>query len=166
MKKNIVMVLIAVFLMLNALFAMTDVVKEPAELPVEGTIAADFLLEDLNANQVALLSFRDKKSVVLFFWASWCPFCRKEIENLEKEYPTLKKKNIEILAVDIGETKSRVASFLKRYPVSFSVLLDYDMSVAQIYEVMGVPTYIMVDTKAVIKYRGNRLPEDYLKLIK
>lgn len=58
------------------------------ELLKPGTSAPDFTLTDIGGNSVSLKDFRGRK-VVLVFWASWCPDCRKEIpdlKSLEKKY--------------------------------------------------------------------------------
>jgi peroxiredoxin len=168
MRKILVFLVSAVIiLMVNSLPAMTDMPTEPsAGQASEGTSAPDFILEDLNANKISLSSFKEKKSLILFFWTVSCPFCRKALPTLEKDYLSLRIQDIEILAIDIGESKSRIGMFLKNYPVSFSILLDKDAEVADIYDLYGVPTYILVDKKGIVRYRGHFLPRDYLNLLR
>ena len=43
--------------------------------------APNFALKDLNNNAVTLSSFRGKQAVILFFWTTWCPYCRIEINK-------------------------------------------------------------------------------------
>ena len=57
--------------------------KYAADLLKPGTPAPEFVLNDINGNAVKMSQFRGK-TVVLIFWASWCPDCRAEVPALKK----------------------------------------------------------------------------------
>ncbi|MCM8771408.1 MAG: TlpA family protein disulfide reductase [Candidatus Omnitrophica bacterium] len=123
-------------------------------------LAYDFSLNDLGGQRINLSDFRNKQEVILFFWASWCAFCRRELRNLIDKYPALKKDNIEVLAVNIEESAKVVQRFLAREKIEFKVLLDSEGTVAVIYGIVGIPTYIWIDKEGKIKYKGHALPEE------
>jgi peroxiredoxin len=128
--------------------------------------APDFKLRDIDQRTVVLINYRDKQPVVLFFWTTWCPYCRKELKTLNDIYPELVKEGIEVLAVNIGEPATRVGRFTKTYPLAYRVLLDEDSAVAGDYELIGVPTYILIDRKGYIVFKDNYFPkEKYRSLI-
>lgn len=66
--------------------------------------APDFTLKDLNGNSVTLESLKGRV-VYLNFWATWCPWCVKELPDVETVYKQYKDKDVVILAVDIGESE-------------------------------------------------------------
>lgn len=138
-------------------------------LPVEFAIAqerggaADFKLSDINNNTVTLSSYRDKQPVFLFFWTTWCPFCRKELKLLSDKYAQLVKDGFALLAINVGEPAYKVDNFIKKYSLAFEVLLDKDAKVAYTYDILGVPTYVLVDKKGYIVFEGNRFPQENYK---
>lgn len=123
------------------------------------SIAPDFKLQDLRENTVTLSSYRDKKPVILFFWTTWCPFCRTELKVLNDKYQDLTKDGFEVLAINVGEYAYKVDNFVKRYSPTFGVLLDKDTAVAGAYELLGVPTYVVVDKQGYIRFKGHTFPK-------
>lgn len=119
-------------------------------------------LYDLEENEVRLSDFKGKP-LILWFWTTWCPFCRKEIIKLNNIYPELKLSGIKLLAVDVDEPKERIDRFLKFYPVDFNVVRDKDAKCAFSYGVVGVPTYILIDRKGKLQFKQNYFPQDKYK---
>lgn len=137
------------------------------EPPVrETSLAPDFSLQDLGRNTFNLSSYRDKQPVILFFWTTWCPFCRRELKMLKDIYPQLQKDGSELLAISVGEPVYKVDNFVRGYALNFKVLLDKDIAVADAYDILGVPTYVLIDKKGRIVFRANYFPkEKYKELI-
>ena len=111
--------------------------------------APNFVLQDLEGNQVALSDFQGKK-VLLNFWASWCGPCRAEIPHMVKLYNELEGEGFEIVAVNIGEDPSKVRKFVQEYRMPFPVLLDRTGQVGRMYAVRGIPTSYFIDEKGFI----------------
>lgn len=102
---------------------------------------ADFTLTDLEGRKwtrKALLG----KVVVVNFWATWCPPCRKEMPDLDTLYKRFKDQGLVVLAIS-DEEEAKVRAFLKTQPVSYPVMLDKGRQVNELYRVEGIPkTYI------------------------
>lgn len=129
-------------------------------------LATDFNLQDLNKVSFSLSSYKDKQAVILFFWTTWCHYCRVELNTLKELYPQLSKEGFELLAINVGESPHRVNNFLKKQDLSFKVLLDSDTKVADAYRVLGVPTYILVNKKGYVVFKGHYfLQQNYKELI-
>jgi len=122
-------------------------------------LAPDFTLQDLDKVPFTLSEYRDKQKVILFFWATWCPYCRKELRLLSDRYADLLKDGWEVVAIDVGESSARVSSFVKSYNLPFRVILDIDQSVASAYELIGIPTYFFINKKGDILLAENYFPE-------
>lgn len=126
--------------------------------------APEFKLSSLSGKNVSLSDFKGKP-VILFIWATWCPYCRAELSNLEKSYQDIKKSGAELLAIDSGEPKERVNKYLKDRKIEFPVLLDVDSRVSYAYNVIGIPTLVLVDAQGKMQFQGNNLPDDYLQIL-
>jgi peroxiredoxin len=127
--------------------------------------APDFSLYDLNGRKVTLSDFKNRNNVILFFWATWCMFCREEINYLNNRYDELEEKEIVVLAIDVDESGKAVRRFLINKPIRYKILLDKDAKVAFDYGLNGVPTYVVIDKKGIIKYIENSFPIDYQDFI-
>src|SRR3990172_1402449 len=73
--------------------------------PREGFLAPDFTLDTLDGNKITLSELRGR-SVVVNFWATWCPPCRAETPALEKSYEQYKDSGVVILGVDLTNQDS------------------------------------------------------------
>ena len=113
-------------------------------------MAPDFKLRDIYQNTFTLSEYRGRQPVLLFFWATWCPFCQKELSVLKQEYAGLAEGGLEVLAIDVGERPSTVEDFVKSYYLNYQVLLDRDTSVANSFRIVGIPVYVLVDKQGFI----------------
>lgn len=129
----------------------------------KGASAADIILDDLKGKAVNLSACKGKP-MILFFWTTSCPYCRKEIKTLNQLYLQMKKEGINLFAVNVGDSNYAVQKFSKSYAIGFRVLLDRDGSLADRYNVMGVPTYILIDKSGRIDLEYS-LPVDYKKFL-
>jgi len=127
--------------------------------------ADSVVLNDLNAEKTDISSYKGRP-VLLFFWTTWCPYCREEITMLNQMAPQMKKEGIEPFAVNVGESEQKVFSFVGKNMLTLRVLLDRDGKAADNYDVIGVPTYIMLDKKGEVISREHAFPKDYKKLLK
>jgi peroxiredoxin len=125
--------------------------------------APDFQLTDLNDKAISLSDYKDKQAVVLFFWTTWCPYCRTELKTLNAEFANLAKDSIALLAVNVGEPKYKVENFVNSRNLSFTVLLDRDSLGAEAYDLLGVPAYFVIDRSGRIISEGSRFPRGILK---
>lgn len=126
-------------------------------------LAYEFKLNDLNGNNVSLGSYKDKKAVVLIFWTTWCPYCREALKSLQSDFKLLDGMGLELLAINAGESKYKVNKFAQSLNLSFRVLLDQDSYVADHYDLLGVPTYVVINKSGYIVFSGNSLPKERLK---
>lgn len=132
-----------------------DEPQEDEIFPIEiGQKAPNFVLENLKGEQESLEDYRGK-DVIINFWTIRCPYCVKEMPEFEKFYTDYKDKDFSIIAVNVGERKNEVDSFVDENGYTFPVLLDKTGEVAYKYQVQGVPTSIVIDKEGII--RGIRL---------
>jgi thiol-disulfide isomerase/thioredoxin len=96
------------------------------------------------------------KVVVVNFWATWCPPCRREMGSLERLNLATADKGVVVLAVNIGEDVDTVFSFLGTVDPSpsFPILFDTDSGSMDDWKVMGLPTTYIIDPSGTIGYRA------------
>lgn len=85
--------------------------------------------------------------VLINFWATWCPPCRREMPSMERLQQQLRERGLSVIAVDVGEDAETVFAFtgqLEPAP-SFPLLLDPDAEAARAWGVKGLPTSFVVD---------------------
>ena len=130
-----------------------DIAKSDGEGLDKGQKAPDFELSTLDGETVKLSDFRGKK-VLLNFWATWCPPCRKEMPDMEKLHNNT---DVKILAVNLTGTESgldEVKSFIDKLELTFTVPLDEESEIANQYEVVAYPTTYMIDSNGRIQYKS------------
>lgn len=159
-KSKIIIPVVLIFLVLG----FSKEIFSAGSIPAAGSATGDnIILNDLSGKTVNLSVYKGKP-MILFFWTTWCRFCRSEIKTLNQMYPQLKKEGINIFAVNIRESKYTVQNFFVKNMPSFEVLLDQDGDAADKYNVMGVPTYIFIDKSGHINTE-HALPVNYKKLL-
>jgi peroxiredoxin len=131
---------------------------------VKDSQAADIILKDLGGQTVNLSSYTGKP-VVLFFWTTWCPYCRQELKKLNQQYSQITKEGIIILGVNVNEPDYKVQRFFKDYQLNLKILLDKNGSLADKYGLIGVPTYIFLDKTGKVISQAHNFPENYKKLL-
>jgi peroxiredoxin len=131
----------------------------------EGDIAPDFSLYDTNGKPHKLKDVLGKKAVLLVFWATWCPYCVEEIPELNKIYQEYSQKGLEVLAVNIAEKSNKVSRFVVNRGINYTVLLDIDGKVADLYQVQGIPLNMILNKNGVILHKGV-LPKNYGAIFK
>ncbi len=156
MKKIFIISLATVFLMS---FMATGV------LAAENPKAPDFTLQDMKGKSVSLNSFKGK-NVLLYFTTTWCPYCKREVPEL-KEMHQKYRGRLEIIAIDMNESKAKVSSYIEKYKIPYTTLLDSEGSVAVDYSIRGVPTKVLVGKDGrVFCYMCRDLPNQVEELIR
>jgi peroxiredoxin len=108
-----------------------------------------FSLKDLQGKEYKLSS-KLGKPVLIFFGTTWCPSCRSELPLYKKIYEVYTGRGLDVIYVNIMETKEKVNRFAKTNSLPFRVLLDTDGNVADSYEIIGVPTLVLIDKEGKI----------------
>ncbi|HXA94267.1 MAG TPA: TlpA disulfide reductase family protein [Candidatus Dormibacteraeota bacterium] len=123
-----------------------------------GERAVGFTLPTVDGGKAKLADYQGKV-VLVYFWATWCPYCRRELPaGVEKVHRERRGQPFAVLPVSIEEPKDLVASWVKGAGVTPSVLLDYDGSVARDYGVTATPTTFVIgrDGRLVARAAGTR----------
>ncbi len=121
----------------------------PAGKVTVGEVAPDFSLPDLHGVQRHLPK---GKVVLLNFWATWCPPCRKEIPSMVDLDEKLKDKGLAVIGASVDKDGDQLTGFVREYGVPFEVLRDADSTVSRRYGVFRYPETFLIDRKGVVRY--------------
>ena len=130
--------------------------------------APDFVLKDIQGKTFRM-SAQKGKPVLIFFGTTWCPGCRAEIPVYKKVYETYKARGLETIYINIMEPAKKVARFAQSNALPFRVLLDEDGTVANRYNIIGVPMIMLVDKDGnVLKvgHSSSEMPLDKVAPVK
>lgn len=117
--------------------------------------AADFTLEDMDGGAHSLSDLRGRV-VMLNFWATWCPPCRREMPSMERLYTKYKDAGLTVVAVNQWESPDLVFEFTGRLSVepTFPILFDRESRISEAYDVRGLPTTYLIDKDGNIRFQA------------
>ena len=136
-----------------------------------GKTAPDFSLPDTAGVAVALADFRGKY-VLLDFWASWCPPCRRENPNVVKAFQDYKDKNFTILGISLDNNKDKWLKAIADDQLTWTHVSDlkyWDSEIPALYGVRGIPANVLLDPNGVIiakNITGEELHDTLKEVIK
>ena len=123
--------------------------EEAQKTVVEGAMAPDFTLKDIEGKDLSLSSLRGKY-VVLDFWGSWCGWCIKGIPEMKKYYAKYKDR-MEILGIDCRDTEEKWKAAVKEHELPWlHVRNEENPDVSTLYAIQGYPTKIVIDPEGKI----------------
>jgi thiol-disulfide isomerase/thioredoxin len=113
--------------------------------------APNFSLPDAGGKAVSLADFKGQV-VLINFWASWCGPCREEMPLLDELSSRYAPLGFTMLGVNVEEDSSAAKGFLSGTPVTFPILYDRENSVSQLYDVIAMPSTVIVDRAGQVRY--------------
>lgn len=128
--------------------------------------APDFTLQKLGGGTITLSEFKGKKPVVVDFWASWCPNCRRDMPNLNRYYEKYKDK-VEVIGVNLQESESKVKDFIASRGISFPIALDPSGQASRVYGIQYTNTHFLINKEGNLarQIRGDIGESDIVSLI-
>jgi peroxiredoxin len=125
--------------------------------------APDFVLKDLKGQKFRLSDHKGKQPVLIIFSTTWCAFCKSEIPHFKSIQATYAKRGLEVVNIDIQESKKKVSGFTAEHQLPYRILLDEDGTVSGVYDIRGVPSMVLIDKNGMIACRQCRNVETLLE---
>ena len=92
------------------------------------------------------------KVTLLYFWASWCPICRREMPILQKHYLNHRDRGFEVLAINFRDKDEAARRLLQDVaPIDYPVAKINDDYRSDYPRLMGTPTWYLIDRAGVIR---------------
>ena len=112
------------------------------------------------------------KVILLNFWATWCPPCRKELPALSEIANDMKGKDFQMIGISVDENPDALVNFLKSNTLTYTILHENSGLLEKYMSVAGnkdnvIPQSFIIDKngKIVESIIGSRSKEDFVKLI-
>lgn len=152
-------------------FKLMLVNQEKSEV---GSVAPDFKANDINNQEILLSDFRNKKYVLLDFWASWCKPCREDMPFLKNIYKTYKEKGLEIIGIskddDLSSWKKAIAQDSIQIWRQISAPLKFqEIDISEVtnkYFAYAIPVKILINKEGLIIGRWFGGGEDNIDALK
>lgn len=142
--------LLAVIALLAMVACNRNESKKTAAVPVENGLAPEVIVNSLNGTPLKLSDLKGKV-VLLNFWATWCPPCRKEIPSMMKLNKAMAGKPFQMVAISIDEGgRPDVESFFQTSGFSLPAYTDPDNRAATTYGITGVPETFIINRQGTI----------------
>lgn len=122
--------------------------KYAVDLLKPGTPAPDFQLATPDGKMVKFSDFSKGKYVVVDFWASWCPDCRKDAPEIVRMYEHFHSKGVEFLGVSFDIDKEKWKNGIEKLGIPYAQVSDLkrmkESKVADAYGVKWIPSIYLI----------------------
>lgn len=134
----IMKIIVAILLILSN--AMLNAQTTDSEYPD----APDWTLNKQNGEVVSFEDYKGKP-LIITFWGTWCPFCKKLHPGLEKVRAKYAAQGLEIIAISVNEPiGADPAGSLKKRGINFETLVEGDDVAISEFEIMGTPSTVFI----------------------
>lgn len=142
-------------------WAMGHFSEYSTDSPLIGQAAPDAVLTTTEGESASIIGSRQGRKAILFFWATWCPHCYEELGTINDNIPSIERKGIKVILIDLGEPKEQVEEYFLRRQMKLVSFLDEDNTLQELYHLIGVPTLVFIDGKGIIRSVTHAFPSDY-----
>jgi thiol-disulfide isomerase/thioredoxin len=162
LRRSFLTVLAGAYLAAGLVFTTailsTEFLKQPG-MPGTGDSVPNIKLQNLSAETVQLSDLAGR-AVILNFWATWCPPCRREMPLLDELQKSYGEKGLSVIGLDINESPDLVKSYISTVAISYPIWVDapsgtpgFDRSqeIFSHFGGVGLPTTIFIDRAGVIR---------------
>lgn len=154
MKKIFLFALMLIALTASAQTQSLDE-KYGANLLKEGTKAPDFSLKTADSKEIMLSQYRGSY-VVLDFWASWCPDCRKDIPEMKALFNEFNGQNVQFLGISFDTDRDAwIDCYWNKYQMYWTQVSElkkwkHGTTIDRLYHVDWIPTMYVIDPEGKV----------------
>lgn len=146
MKRSVqVFSILLILTTLSYSLYMSGFAKEKTKLLEIGQVAPAFTLTNTAGQQVNIADYKGQ-GIVLNFWATYCPPCKKEMPLLAAAQTA----DIAVVTVNVGEPTRLVNQFLQKEQLNLPTLLDREQDIYKLYQVTNLPTTFFINAQGEI----------------
>ena len=129
--------------------------KYATELVKAGTVAPDFKMKTPDGKDFQFSKFAKGKTVVLDFWASWCPDCRKDAPEVVRMYEAYRPYGIEFVGISMDTDVEAWKKAIAKYGITYTQVSELkkfkETDIAKAYGVKWIPSMVVVGPDGEVK---------------
>jgi thiol-disulfide isomerase/thioredoxin len=126
--------------------------RPPAEVSEENRAAAPWQVMLTNGQLLSSDSLRGKV-VLVNFWATWCPYCRKEKPVIDAFWQDYRDRGFEVVSISVDDPPEKIAAWMQDKDYAFMAAPTNASVTAAFGDVGSVPTSFIVDTDGHIRHK-------------
>lgn len=132
------------------------------------SLAPNFSTTDINGLLIKSEDYKNKKYILLDFWATWCGPCMKAVSFLKSIREDIPQNKLEIIGVSFDTDSLKFAKAIQDNKMDWLHIYDINNDMGRLYNVKPIPDVILIDRSGIIVYRGTggEESEDLKKLLK
>lgn len=149
-RHTIVVGLAIVLLVCGVSGCSQEVKKDSDGVPLglnQGQRPPALVATDLEGNRYSAASHEGQK-VMISFWTTWCTYCIRETPAVKDLYTMYD--DLEVIAVNVGESKETVQTHVELNKINYTVLLDPNRNLHRSYQITGFPTKFFLNSDGTI----------------
>lgn len=111
----------------------------------------DWQARDAGGEAVRFSALAGERATVVLFWATWCPYCRALMPELQAVAAGFRSRGVPFLAVHIWDEEGNPAEYLQAQAPDLTLVRDGDAAAAA-WQVQGTPTLVVLDAANQVRY--------------
>jgi thiol-disulfide isomerase/thioredoxin len=167
MKKSVLLIVLMLALSLSLISCSSENNDSSdstagAQNQTASASAKGLAVPDLDGNMYDMDQFAGKP-LIINFWGTWCPPCRREMPDLQKIYNEYSPQGLEIIGLAVNDTPDKVKNFIGKYGYNWTMLIATREAMRHYKLGTGVPLTIFYDKEGneVERYIGMRTYNDF-----
>lgn len=122
----------------------------------KGQLPPDFTIKTIDGKELKLSQFRNAKPILLYFWATWCPFCRQDFTVVREIYPKYADK-VTFLAIDLdtSENSEIIRQYKDRMKLEGIDFAEGNANILSNYQITHTTMKYAIGKNGVILYKGS-----------
>lgn len=138
-------------------FAQQDTINYDANLLSPGTEAPNFVLRDTQGEEYDFHKFAKQEYILIDFWASWCPDCRKDMPEIQQLMKDYWKDGLSYMGVSFDTDSAQWKNYVRKHPVTFGAQVSElkkwkETQVSKDYHVQWIPTTYLINPEGKVDY--------------
>ena len=121
-----------------------------------------FTATDLSGKTHNVSAYRGRV-VVLHFWASWCPFCRRSIPSLVELYKKHAPHGMQLLAISTDQSEEMLRAFIQEQHVPYPVIQSREVALQ--YHIEGIPVTVVVDREGLVQFVQEGAGDEFISVV-
>lgn len=131
------------------------------------THAIEFSLPDLAGRHHTLREYMERGPVLLFFYATWCPYCQRQIPALKAAHREFGVKGLQVVGINTGlaDNEENAQAYALKHRLPYAILFDANAEVSALYHIQAVPKYYLIAQDGQILASTTKFPHKPLATI-